>query len=564
MNQALAAQESVQQNVAILNIIEGNNPRTYFDPVEMGEMEASVAEHGVIQPILLRILEDGSGKFQIVAGERRFRAAKKVLGDAYKIPALCRVMTQDEADQMALVENIQRANMSPTEEAEAAAKILGRCNGDREETARLLSWNVSKLEKRLALMNCSPSVREALTSRRILLGHAELLASSPKEKQDVVLKKLLDAPALIPVAQFKAGLESSSKELATAIFPKDECTGCKHSSANQQEMFAEAIQSGRCTNGACFDAKTLEALSVLQGRLEEEYPSVRIVNVGENNTLTKIVSEGATGVGEEQAKACRACANFGAAISNVPGKIGNAYRDICFDVSCNTQKVAANITAMKEVKAIKPVSTQATSSAESTAGTSVKPPVTKIPEVKDSQRVIDYRITLWRSVLKRELLADADKNLSMLIAILMTVGGSNVSSTKLATAFAKLSGSEVKHGNVKQAAIAMTNASGEVRQKMLSGIVLSITDSIDPNHLKGMLEFLQVDLKKHWTLNDEYLNLLTKSEIEVVAEELGLKAAMGEKYAKLASGKKDEFIKSLLKIDGFDYTGKVAKVLQYQ
>ena len=550
------------QYVSLNRIVPGNNPRSYFDEAEMKDLENSVAEHGIIQPILLRPLEDGSNKFQIIAGERRFRAAMKVFGEVYQMPALCRKATQAEADQMALIENIQRANMSPTEEAEAAAKILGQCNGDREETARLLAWTISKLDKRLALMNCSASVRDALTKRQIFLGHAELLASAPKEKQDQVVKKLLEAPTLVSVAEFKAGLEARSKELASAIFPTGECSSCKHASANQQEMFAEAISSGRCTNGACFDQKTSAVLDGLKAKLEEEYPSVRIVNAGENNTLVILKSDGVDGVGDDQAKACRACANFGAAISNVPGKIGNVRRDICFDVACNTQKVAANIKAMKAATAVASTSTATTEvprnvgASKTTAATTAK--------VQDSQRVVEYRIKIWRAAIKKELVADIGKNLSMLIGILMTVGGSNISSTKLAAGFAKLSGSEIEHGDVKKAATAMEAAADDIRQKMLSGVVLSMLESIESRLLNGIMEFLQVDLKKYWKLDDEYLNLLTKSEIEVMAEELGLKAAMGEKYGKTASGKKDELIKSLLNVDGFDYTGKVVKVLQYQ
>ncbi|MHB0991690.1 MAG: PRTRC system ParB family protein [Burkholderiales bacterium] len=552
------------QYVSLNRIVPGNNPRSYFDEAEMKDLENSVAEHGIIQPILLRPLEDGSNKFQIIAGERRFRAAMKVFGEVYQMPALCRKATQAEADQMALIENIQRANMSPTEEAEAAAKILGQCNGDREETARLLAWTISKLDKRLALMNCSASVRDALTKRQIFLGHAELLASAPKEKQDRVVKKLLEAPTLVSVAEFKAGLEARSKELASAIFPTGECSSCKHASANQQEMFAEAISSGRCTNGACFDQKTSAVLDGLKAKLEEEYPSVRIVNAGENNTLVILKSDGVDGVGVDQAKACRACANFGAAISNVPGKIGNVRRDICFDVACNTQKVAANIKAMKAAATTAVASTSmATTEVPSSANVS-KTTAATTAKVQDSQRVVEYRIKVWRAAIKKELVVDIGKNLSMLIGILMTMGGSNISSTKLAAGFAKLSGSEIEHGDVKKAATAMEAASDDIRQKMLSGIVLSILESIESRHLNGIMEFLHVDLKKYWKLNAEYLNLLTKSEIEVMAEELGLKAAMGEKYAKAANGKKDEFIKSLLNIDGFDYTGKVAKVLQYQ
>ena len=558
--------------VRLSRIVVGLNPRTYFDEAAMKEMVDSVVAHGVIQPLLLRPLDDGSDKLQIVAGERRWRAAIRASaikeeGDAYQVPALIRRITPEAAALMALIENVQRENMSPTEEAEASAKILGHCNGDRDEAARVLGWPLLKLEKRLALMNCSAAVREALTKRQILLGHAELLATAPKEKQEGVLKKILENPVLIQVQQFKALLEQSSKELASAVFEKAECAGCKHSSANQQEMFAEAITGGRCTNGACYDTKTQIFLETLKIKLMEEFPVIRIINVGENKTLTVLKSDG---VGFEQAALCKSCANYGAAISNIPGKVGTVHRNICFDVACNTQKVAANIKAAKAAVAPIPATTATTAGNGTSAATATVTPATKKAKnatatVQDSQRIIDYRITVWRSALRKALMVDATLNLSALIGILMSVGGSHVSSTKLAAAFAKLTGLKDGHSfDVGKAASAVASASDEVRQKMLSGVVVSMMEGIDKHHLVGILEFLHVDLKKYWALNDEYLNLLTKSEIEVVAAELGLKAALGNKFSKAAGGKKDEFVKSLLNIDGFDYTGLVPKVLQYQ
>jgi len=117
--------------------------------------------------------------------------------------------------------------------------------------------------------------------------------------------------------------------------------------------------------------------------------------------------------------------------------------------------------------------------------------------------------------------------------------------------------------NAGEAAAMVAEATEDVRSKMLSGIVISISDSIDKYQLPAMLKFMQVDLAKYWKLNAEFLDLLTKSEIEVIAEELGLKAALGDKYAKAKSGKKDEFIKALLEIEGFVYEGKIPKVLMH-
>lgn len=567
-NESLATEQVTY--IRVRNLVPGNNPRKHFDAVEMAELEESVMGKGVIQPILVRPIE--GGMYQIVAGERRWRAAKTTRGEEYQIPALCKQLNDDEVEELSLIENVNRANMSPAEEAIAASKILGRCGGDRDEATKRLCWTRQKLDKRLALMNCSGKVLDALTFQKIQLGHAELLAAAPKDKQDKVLERLLAAPSLVPVGQLKAQLEQIALSLATACFDKTECAGCQHNSSMQAAMFSETIgKDGHCTNAECFNAKTLAKLEVTKKEMEEEFPSVRIVNPGENFTIIKLVAEGATGVGVEQAKACRACANFGAAISNVPGKIGNVYRDQCFDAECNAKKVAERIKAEKVAEQASKAATTTGSSekAASSKGAgektekSASAKTAPATQVQDSTRLVEYRIKTWRFVLKKELLADPRENLSMLIGIMMTRGGSNVSSTKLSSAFEKLSGKRPPTSHVGEAAALVSNASDDTRQQMLNGIVLSITDSIEKNHLPEMLQFLQVDLKKHWKLNEEFLDLLTKSEIEVVAEEFGLKAAMGDKYSKAAGGKKADLIKALLNVDGFDYTGKVAKVLQY-
>ena len=139
----------LQASIKVGNILPGRNPRGYFDPAEMTALEDSVKSKGVLQAILVRPRD--AGRYEIVAGERRWRAAKKVFGDEYEIPALVRDLDDGEADEAALIENIQRADMSPTEEAEAAAKILGRCQGDRDEASHRLGWSRTTLDKRLAL-----------------------------------------------------------------------------------------------------------------------------------------------------------------------------------------------------------------------------------------------------------------------------------------------------------------------------------------------------------------------------------------------------------------------------
>jgi ParB family chromosome partitioning protein len=537
------------------SIISGKNPREYFDPAAMDELVSSIREKGIIQPIIVRPVTDG--KYAIVAGERRWRAAKSV-SDDFEVPVVIRELDDAEAEDLALIENVQRADMSPVEEAQAAAKILARCNNDREEAAKRLGWSRTTLDKRLALMNCSDKVRQALSERKITLGHAELIAAVKRDKQDQVLEKLLTAPNMPTVLQLKANLEQIAKALHAAIFDKSDCATCNHNSGNQREMFSESIAEGHCTNGQCYDDKTEVELEARKKLLAEEYPSVRIVRPGENHTILKLVAEGATGVGDEQAKACRACQNFGAAVSAVPGKVGNIYRDQCFDPSCNAKKVAERL---KAEKAEKEIAAPATKNGEAKPVKKTEASA-KTVVIKDSTRVKEYRVKLWREMLRKELMANPETNMTVLLAVALSGNARHIANTKLQNAFEKLSGARIS-STINEACETLSKTDEKVRHTMLMGMTASIYEGIEEHTLTRLLQFLGADVAKHWKLCEEFLNLLTKSEIEVMVDEIGLKTAMGEAYAKTMSQKKEDIIKGLLSVKGFVYEGKVPHALQY-
>ena len=544
-----------------MNLIDaGKNPRRFFHPKKMEELAASVAKKGVYTPILLTPID--GGRYEIVAGERRYRAS--IMAGKDEIPAVIRSMTDEEAWDAAVIENTQRENMAPSEEARAAAHTLGECNGNRDEAANRLTWSRATLDKRLALMNCSDGVLDALDEQKITLGHAELLAAVTKAKQNGVLEKLLAAPTLPVVAQLKTMLQGIAKELASAIFDKAECAACPHNSEVQGALFGESIAAGHCTNGDCFDAKTAGVLEAKMAELRDEYPTIRIVNVGENETLKQVRAEGALGLGDEQAKACRACANFGAAVSNIPGKQGKVFKDLCFDPVCNAKKVALRIKADKaatEKQAVKAEPTKATSS----AGTAAKKVVAAAaaPVVQDSNRIKEYREKVWRKTYAKVAFSNKEKNAPLLIALAVTGLARHVSSTKMADAFKQLTKDEVSRTDLGKAATLIA-AHPEVEQTMLEGIAAAMQTDLEIRHIQEALRFLQVNLADCWTMDEEFLKLLTKSEIEAVCDELGIKAHLGEKYAKVMGQKKDEIIKGLLAIDGFEYKGKVPKAMMWK
>jgi len=248
---------TTQPTLPIRRIVQGKNPREYFDPDEMAELEEGIRAVGVLEPIVVRPVP-GTDLYEIIAGERRWRAAKNVFGDDYDMPVVIKDASDETAEAMSVIENYHRAAMSPAEEARAAQRQLLRQRGDKEETARLMGWSPEVLERRLALMACTPTVLKALTTRSIQLGHAELLSGIPPEKQDSVLAGVLAQK--VPVAVLKAQLGRFARRLADAIFDTAQCSGCTHNSARQAGLFAESLGEGYCQHPSHFEELTLQAV----------------------------------------------------------------------------------------------------------------------------------------------------------------------------------------------------------------------------------------------------------------------------------------------------------------
>ena len=154
-------------------------PRKRFDERELGELAASIREHGVVAPILVR--RDGA-RYRIVAGERRWRAAQRA--GLREIPALVREASDREAFELALVENLQRADLNAIEEAEAY-EVLTRDHGlTQEAVAGRVGKDRSSVANALRLLKLPPEVRELVRQGRLEMGHARALL--PLERADAI------------------------------------------------------------------------------------------------------------------------------------------------------------------------------------------------------------------------------------------------------------------------------------------------------------------------------------------------------------------------------------------
>jgi ParB family chromosome partitioning protein len=154
-------------------------PRSLIDPVRLAELAASIRESGVVQPILVR--RKGT-KYEIVAGERRWRAAQ--LAGLTTLPVNVREVPDDRLLEIALVENIQRQDLSALEEAHAYQRLLETLSLSHEELARKVGRDRSTVANALRLLRLPTEIRELLEQRRIEAGHARaLLALEHREDQ---------------------------------------------------------------------------------------------------------------------------------------------------------------------------------------------------------------------------------------------------------------------------------------------------------------------------------------------------------------------------------------------
>jgi ParB family transcriptional regulator, chromosome partitioning protein len=164
-------------------------PRTIFDEEKIEELALTIRTHGIIQPIVVRECEDG--KFEIIAGERRWRAVQK-LGWA-EIPAIVKNLNDKETASVALIENLQREELTPIEEAMAYAKLLELHNLTQEALAQRLGKGQSTIANKLRLLKLPQEVQEALLHRTITERHARaLIVLKDKEKQLKLLQEIID------------------------------------------------------------------------------------------------------------------------------------------------------------------------------------------------------------------------------------------------------------------------------------------------------------------------------------------------------------------------------------
>lgn len=164
-------------------------PRKQFDEDALSELADSISKHGVLQPLLVRPLTDGS--YQLVAGERRWRASR--MAGLTEVPVIVKDLTDSQVAEIALVENLQRENLNPLEEANGYKELGEKFGYTQEQISEVVGKSRSAVANSLRLLALPESVAELVSDGKISMGHARALLSLEDEKMMIELAKLIIA-----------------------------------------------------------------------------------------------------------------------------------------------------------------------------------------------------------------------------------------------------------------------------------------------------------------------------------------------------------------------------------
>ncbi len=291
------------------------NPRKTVDGIKIAELAESIRQHGILVSLLVRELPrsvKGVGDivdYHVIAGRRRHAAA--VIAGKKDAPCIVRQMTDDEARELAIIDNLQRADVPAVEEADAY-EALRQQLGTAEAIAARVGKPIEYIAKRLRLVALGELQRQALAERLITVDHALLLARLGVEEQDANLKWALDTNAGVKtsvadvvtesikrrdrddgsrsgsweprsVAQLKNHIEQhAGRALAKAPWDLDDatlvpaagaCNSCPSNTAHNTSLFSDlAIEAATCEDGACFEAKREAFVQIGYAKLDREKP----------------------------------------------------------------------------------------------------------------------------------------------------------------------------------------------------------------------------------------------------------------------------------------------------
>ena len=186
------------------------NPRRNFSEEELDELTASLRERGMIQPIVARPVRGAPDAFEIIAGERRWRAAQRA--GLHEVPVVILEATDEESLQLAIIENVQRSDLNPLEEAEGYRALVEDYNHTQDDIAKMVGKSRSHVANTLRLLKLPPSIRAYIFKGKLDAGHARMLVGQPNAEKlaEEIVARGLNVRQVEEIARQESGRNGKS------------------------------------------------------------------------------------------------------------------------------------------------------------------------------------------------------------------------------------------------------------------------------------------------------------------------------------------------------------------
>ena len=557
---------------------KGRNPQSY------AELRASIRAQGVLQPILVRPIDGSEVPFEVVAGNSRFDGS--VDEGKESIPALVRVMTDAEARVAAAIENIQRANLTPIEEAWHCVRLLADSGNDHSEVCRMLGWSRKLLDSRVLLSKCCDEVATALVNGQIKLGHAELLAPLVPDEQRSICKAIIERELTVAAARDR--LMQLTPLISTARFDTSECAGCEHNSQRYADLFSASVGEAKCQYRACWNKKTEELIQVKLIEAQADYGLVHTDLTLPADGFVQLAANGTAGVGTAQMNACLSCPRYGAVVSTSQGREGDVAGGYCFDKNCHAEHVKAYQLVVAEANG-EPVVDEAEAGTEVDDG--AKQPVNgaakkgpsaapkgkaKPQEIKRSIKKVAFG--MYGRMAQQAVQSSRQLTLAISIVSLYLDVRTDVPDEALKAAIKDIS-FPVGLSNFSRASfeVKLSSLPVEVLEQLLCDIAAtsvlrrdssdSFAKSISGAQSLAFVQATQMNPTDFFQMTEEYLKALTKPGIihdcKASGFDVKFDGIKGDKaFSKLSAGKVDDLIKAILEFTDFSWSGYLPEALK--
>ena len=323
-------------------VLSKDNPRRHFNEEKIQELAKSIGEKGVISPILVRPV---NGKYELVCGERRLKASK--VAKLKDIPAIVRELTDGDALELQLIENLQRDDLNPIEEAQGFKALIDKCKYTQETLAKKIGKSQGFVAARLALLDVRDDYQADIISGGLTAGHLKYLM--PLTGCDRILDGVrteIKQAEQISVKEFHSAVdrvvERRARSMADAEFNKAECKECKFNKIHKTYYG----QTRACFRPECYSKKQRAALKAKKQRIKDGMEKGKVAN--------EAMMKAAVDLGGNQIlfdkKTCKGCENKKIGYeTDWQGK--KVKKEVCVDKECFNKKNKVAEAALEKKKA---------------------------------------------------------------------------------------------------------------------------------------------------------------------------------------------------------------------